>query len=192
MTTYGPDPDVPTAGVLPVDDCVIAPPVTATSTVFRTPNCPTIRWEASRCREPSARAFAVKGALRMDSRVIGDVHGTALRSPACCRAAPIGLNPALRIDSNVRVPSDCRDLIDHEVAARRRQMEVRFIGVGLAVAQGPRICSEADVKRGYVGGRQRLWGESQLHRRPACLRRRCHPHQAQLDWIPTASRCSST
>lgn len=59
MTTYGPDPDVPTAGVLPVDDCVIAPPVTATSTVFRTPNCPTIRWEASRCREPSARAFAV-------------------------------------------------------------------------------------------------------------------------------------
>lgn len=115
--------------------------------------------------------------------------------------SPVGNN--LGEDSHQRTLERRASLVDyrgfhsiHRVSTTGGHLEVAnpeaLEGVQLGATQRPCICSEADVKRGYVGGRQRLWGESQLHRRPACLRRRCHPHQAQLDWIPTASRCSST
>ncbi len=82
MTTYGPDPDVPTAAVLPADVCVIAPPVTATSTVLRIPNCPVIRWTASRCREPSVLAFAVKRTSGVNARRVGGVTGASFHGHA--------------------------------------------------------------------------------------------------------------
>ena len=163
MTTYAPYPEVPTAAVLPVDDCVIAPPVTATSTVFRTPNCPTIRWEASRCREPSARAFAVRRTSSMDSRVVGGVGGSGFHSHArravCAVADDLGVvahkgllqaRTALVHDSRIN-PVDWRcSACQHSKVADPEALE----GIRLSRRHHPRICSEADVKHGcgVVGG----------------------------------------
>lgn len=144
MTTYAPYPEVPTAAVLPVDDCVIAPPVTATSTVFRTPNCPTIRWEASRCREPSARAFAVRWTSGMDTRVIGDVLRSGLAATRGGRVAGV-----VAVNIHAR-PCACGDQRGAVV-----RMGVRTKGVSLARSQRPRICSEGDVRHGSSGDRQR-------------------------------------
>ncbi len=177
MTTYGPDPDVPTAGVLPVDDCVIAPPVTATSTVFRTPNCPTIRWEASRCREPSARAFAVTGTSNMEPRMVGGVHRPGLRFQALS-AAVASLKAALRAQA-----------VNGHCAARGRAdrpPEVRVAGVvamplhcsGLAAGQRSHICSEGDVTHGSAGGRRCFGHGSQS--RPLGLPRHCYPSRRTL------------
>ena len=148
MTTYAPYPEVPTAAVLPVDDCVIAPPVTATSTVFRTPNCPTIRWEASRCREPSALAFAVRRTSNMDTRMVSRVDRTqflpiATGCTADKQVRRIAGGEAC-VDGVARAAQ--RRGIQHGRAASclaccpDRQIE-RTGRCRLVSTQGPRICS---------------------------------------------------
>lgn len=194
MTTYGPDPDVPTAGVLPVDDCVIAPPVTATSTVFRTPNCPTIRWEASRCREPSARAFAVKGASRMDSRMVCGVGGTGFRggsgNSAGVESEFIG-RPLRAHRGGIliahRHPHDGTGASpnDRGVACVEPASDV-LKGVALPRSQRPRICSERGITHGFSGDRRRSRDGSPLPRLLPCC-----PHWTEPS-LEDRQQCSRT
>lgn len=175
MTTYGPDPDVPTAAVLPADVCVIAPPVTATSTVLRIPNCPVIRWTASRCREPSVLAFAVAVTLGVDAGVIGPVYRAVFRRCPHHSASVERRNIAI---GDVAVQGHRGGVCTFRLAmelegtgctdkrSERRDCSARLDAacdllrcVDLPATQQSCICSEADVRRERAEGRRRYWSE---------------------------------
>lgn len=168
MTTYGPDPDVPTAAVLPADVCVIAPPVTATSTVLRIPNCPVIRWTASRCREPSVLAFAVRRTSGVNARRVGSVDRSGFGSPCGSRWPGGDTSGPRRIASKAALSAG--DGADHNVV-------VRLQVVQLPGAQYPRICSGSDVRRGCGGDRPRLQsGFPSMSAPLGCCRTTPHRH----------------
>ena len=198
MTTYGPNPEVPTAAVPPADDCVIAPPLIATSTVFRKPNCPTIRWDASRCREPSALAFAVTWTLGVDARRVGGVTGASFHGHAGRAmhtvADDFGVDAnqwlfqgwaALANNGRFNSVDWRRATCGHPQVSNSEPLE----GVRLGATEWPRICSERGITHGFEGGRRCLpaWFRCRPPRPLSGRRCRCMERPQTSTTTPTRS-----
>lgn len=146
-------PDVPLAE--PIDDVPLKASQVALGSVCR--------WlrRLSPCSLPNALAFAVKGALSMNARVIGGVDRAGLRAASAAgrHTGSVEQGPCLRA-------SDRLNAIRAD--AKSNPVRVLLNCLGLPTCQDPRICSEADVRHGFLGDRRHWRGES--HRRCAA----CH------------------